>query len=263
MDQETVVEAAETHYPGYNDERCVESPVQRVGHYTEVSPEQEGEPGYCSSSPVTPTFTALTDVDPDCLPGYLAPASHQPEPSLYKVAEVDYIPDQDPSSVCDKVPVYEVSDPRLDLATGQVHIHIDLSGSSDPNSEVLNLSGAGHDSSETVLTTYYDMSSSVATMEDTETASGHSAYPYFNGAAASGAGSSSSSPYNLSNRSYADPTSAYNLYSQYYNAAAAYPYGMNFAGSGSSASASGFPTKGEYGSSYYGSYASWTGNPYR
>ena len=51
---------------------------------------------------------------------------------------------------------------------------------------------------------------------------------------------------------------------QYYGAA--YPYGMNFGGStgSSAASASGFPaTKGEYGSSYYGSYASWTGNPYR
>ena len=109
------------------------------------------------------------------------------------------------------------------------------------------------------------MSSTVA-MDDTES-SGHSSYPYFSSAGASSSalgsstGSSSTSPYSLTNRTYADPTSAYNLYSQYYGAA--YPYGMNFTGSGSSSSSSGFGPKGEYGSSYYGSYASWTGNPYR
>ena len=79
---------------------------------------------------------------------------------------------------------------------------------------------------------------------------------------ASGTGSSSTSPYSLSNRAYSDPTSAYNLYSQYYGAA--YPYGMGGFGSSTSGTAgAGFSTKGEYGSSYYGSYASWTGNPYR
>ena len=221
------------------------------------------EPGYSSVT----TFTALTDVDSECLPGYLAHIGDQDQETLYKVSEVDYLSEPGSSVAAgssdgSKVPVYEVSDPRLDLATGQVHIHIDLSGASD-TSEVLNLSSAGHET-ETVLATYYDMSSSVASMEDTDTSAAHSSYPYFNGAGGGGASTgSSSSPYNLSNRSYADPTSAYNLYSQYYNAAAAYPYGMNFAGSGSSATSSGFPTKGEYGSSYYGSYASWTGNPYR
>jgi len=161
-----------------------------------------------------------------------------------------------------RVPVYEVSDPRLDLTTGQVHIHIVTSEPSE-QCEVLNLSsdlGVPGDS-DPVLASYYDMSSTV-TMDESEAASAHSTYPYFNGGAGAGAssGSSSSSPYGLTNRAYSDPASAYNLYSQYYGAA--YPYGMNFGGSGGSSSSSGFATKGEYGSSYYGSYASWTGNPY-
>ena len=160
------------------------------------------------------------------------------------------------------MPVYEVSDPRLDLATGQVHIHIDLSGTEPgQGSAEVPLSPSSE-----VLATYYDMSSSVA-MDDSDSAASHSAYPsYFNGASAttslgSGGGSSSTSPYSLSNRAYSDPAAAYNLYSQYYGAA--YPYGMGgFGGSSSGSSGAGF-TKGEYGSSYYSNYASWTGNPYR
>ena len=224
---------------------------------------------------------SLADVSGVCLPGYhLGP--HQPARSaesppvecpLYKVGELDYLavspPEPGPTTAASdpgaepdlseacKVPVYEVSDPRLDLATGQVHIHIDLS-TTEP--------GQPLSPSSEVLATYYDMSSSVA-MDDTESAAGHSAYPYFNGASgtsslASGTGSSSTSPYSLSNRAYSDPASAYNLYSQYYGAA--YPYGMGgFGSSSTGASGAGFTTKGEYGSSYYGSYASWTGNPYR
>ena len=224
---------------------------------------------------------SLADVSGVCLPDYqlgpqqaarsaLTPPVDCP---LYKVGELDYLsspaepppgpttasepgPEPELSEAC-KVAVYEVSDPRLDLATGQVHIHIDLSTTE---------TGQPLSPSSEVLATYYDMSSSVA-MEDTESAAGHSAYPYFNGASgasslASGTGSSSTSPYSLSNRAYSDPTSAYNLYSQYYGAA--YPYGMGGFGSSTSGTAgAGFSTKGEYGSSYYGSYASWTGNPYR
>ena len=224
---------------------------------------------------------SLADVSGVCLPGcyHLGPQQTQRSANtppvdcgLYKVGELDYLaspPEPGPPSASDpgaepelseacKVPVYEVSDPRLDLATGQVHIHIDLS-TTEP--------GQPLSPSSEVLATYYDMSSSVA-MDDTESAAGHSAYPYFNGASgasslASGTGSSSSSPYSLSNRAYSDPASAYNLYSQYYGAA--YPYGMGGFGSsssGSSGAGAGFTTKGEYGS-YYGSYASWTGNPYR
>jgi len=170
-----------------------------------------------------------------------------------------------------KFPVLDLSDPRLDLSTGQVHIHIDLS-----TDGVLNLSsvpdtqspGSPLLESET-LPTYYDMSSSVA-MDDTEPA--HSTYPYFNGGVAgatpsaalgsANSSSSSSSPYSLTNRAYSDPAaSAYSLYSQYYGGAA-YPYGMgSFTGSTGTGAGGGFGTKGDY-SSYYGSYPSWTGNPY-
>ena len=243
---------------------------------TPILPEfPETEPGY-SPAP-GPQFTSLTDVAGDvCLPVYQDQENSLPL-SLYKVTEVDYLASADHPDHCDpasvaagdcRVPVYEVSDPRLDLTTGQVHIHIDLSEHSSDQCEVLNLSSdlsAGGDT-DPVLASYYDMSSSV-TMDESEASSAHSSYPYFNGGAGAGAslgsgtGSSSSSPYGLTNRAYSDPASAYNLYSQYYGAA--YPYGMNFGGSGSSSSTSGFATKGEYGSSYYGSYASWSGNPYR
>ena len=243
----------------------------------DYSDNQEAGPGYSPGQ----SFTSLTDVDHVCLPGYLTPLQDTTGSlPLYKVseAEVDYLsstehqnqsgPGSSSGAAANcKVPVYEVSDPRLDLTTGQVHIHIDLNDNSDPTSEVLNLSNSQDLSadSDTVLPTYYDMSSTVA-MDDTES-SGHSSYPYFSSAGASSSalgsstGSSSTSPYSLTNRTYADPTSAYNLYSQYYGAA--YPYGMNFTSSGSSSSSTGFGPKGEYGSSYYGSYASWTGNPYR
>ena len=112
------------------------------------------------------------------------------------------------------------------------------------------------------------MSSTIAM--DSEAEPAHSSYPYFNGSAGSasaalgsaGSSSTSSSPYNLSNRAYsADPTTAYNLYSQYYG----YPYGMgSFSGTGSSSAGSGFSGKTDYSSYYSGTYpASWTGNPYR
>ena len=73
------------------------------------------------------------------------------------------------------VPVYEVSDPRLDLSTGQVHIHIDLSDHHDPSSEVLNLS-CGQDIG---TDSYYEMSSSV-TMDETETSAGKIFYSRWN-----------------------------------------------------------------------------------
>ena len=233
--------------------------------FPESHPEPEPEPGYSPG----PGLGSLVDVaGAVCLPGYQDQDSSL---SLYKVTEVDYLASADHPDYCDpasgagdcRVPVYEVSDPRLDLTTGQVHIHIVTSEPSE-QCEVLNLSsdlGVPGDS-DPVLASYYDMSSTV-TMDESEAASAHSTYPYFNGGAGAGAssGSSSSSPYGLTNRAYSDPASAYNLYSQYYGAA--YPYGMNFGGSGGSSSSSGFATKGEYGSSYYGSYASWTGNPYR
>ena len=238
---------------------------------------QEPESGY---SPEHSGLSSLVDVaGAVCLPGYQDQDNSLPL-SLYKVTEVDYLASADHPDQCDpasgggdcRVPVYEVSDPRLDLSTGQVHIHIVSSEPSSEQCEVLNLSSdlssdlSGHEPGDPdpVLASYYDMSSTV-TMDESEAATAHSSYPYFNGGAGTGAtvgsGSTSSSPYGLSNRAYGDPTSAYNLYSQYYGAA--YPYGMNFGGSGSSSSASGFATKGEYGSSYYGSYAGWTGNPYR
>ena len=233
--------------------------------------ESEAGAGYSPG----PGLSSLVDVaGAVCLPDYQDQDNSLPL-SLYKVTEVDYLASADHPDHCDpasvagdcRVPVYEVSDPRLDLTTGQVHIHIVTSEPSGDQCEVLNLSSdlsGDQGDTDPVLTSYYDMSSTV-TMDESEAASAHSSYPYFNGGAGAGAsvgsGSSSSSPYGLSNRAYSDPASAYNLYSQYYGAA--YPYGMNFGGSGSSSSTSGFTTKGEYGSSYYGSYASWTGNPYR
>ena len=160
----------------------------------------EAEPGYQQQDP------AFSDLGPDVG----IPASYD----LYKVTDtVDYLasadPDQpdtasaaasagDQASVSCRVPVYEVSDPRLDLATGQVHIHIDLS---EPGGDtVLNLSSVSGSAACGDLATsdlsYYDMSSTVS-MEDTETAPGHStSYPYFNGsgaAAGSGTGTGSSS----------------------------------------------------------------------
>jgi len=252
-------------------------------------------PGYSLGTSPPHTYS-LADVGygtPSPLPGYpLAqpvpesgseyhPSSHAPL-SLYRISEVGYLssppPDQpaassSPHSLTNlKFPVLDLSDPRLDLSTGQVHIHIDLSSDG-----VLNLSSVPDDQSpgspllDPDLPTYYDMSSSV-TMDEAEPA--HSSYPYFNGGGVPGAtpsaalgsansSSSSSSPYSLSNRAYADPAaSAYSLYSQYYGGAA-YPYGMGgFAGTGGSGAGGGFGAKGDYSSSYYGSYASWTGNPY-
>ena len=279
--QETQDKLSPSYQLEHYDKRPL-TPPTLPQYQAEPGPEPEPESGY--SAAVGVSYSSLSDVDPVCgLPGYISVCGDQDQDTtslpLYKVTEVDYLSsaEQDPHLVsvapehC-KVPVYEVSDPRLDLSTGQVHIHIDLSDNSDPNSEVLNLSSASvHTdqdlSPDPVLTTYYDMSSTV-TMDETESAAGgHSSYPYFNGSGAGAAlgantGSSASSPYSLSNRAYSDPASAYNLYSQYYGAAA-YPYGMNFGGTGSTSSTAGFGTKGEYGSSYYGSYASWTGNPYR
>ena len=107
---------------------------------------------------------SLADVSGVCLPGYhLGP--HQPARSaesppvecpLYKVGELDYLavspPEPGPTTAASdpgaepdlseacKVPVYEVSDPRLDLTTGQVHIHIVTSEPSGDQCEVLNLS---------------------------------------------------------------------------------------------------------------------------
>ena len=125
---------------------------------------------------------------------------------------------------------------RLDLQSGQLQIHLDLS-----TGDVLNLSGVVSEadpgsspllepgeSTAYLQPAYYEMSSSsVAAMEDTESAAAasHSAYPaYFNSsssAASSGgvAGSAlstnaSSSPYNLTNR-YNELYSP-SLYSQYY-----------------------------------------------
>ena len=279
--------------------------------YGRGSPELPGYPGTSppqgytlSSSPppdyslgTSPTQTySLADVgygSPSPLPGYplaqpvsesgseFPPTSHPPL-SLYRISEVGYVSstptDQpaaspSPTSLTNlKFPVLDLSDPRLDLSTGQVHIHLDLS-----TDGVLNLSsvpdtqspGSPLLESET-LPTYYDMSSSVA-MDDTEPA--HSTYPYFNGGVAgatpsaalgsANSSSSSSSPYSLTNRAYSDPAaSAYSLYSQYYGGAA-YPYGMgSFTGSTGTGAGGGFGTKGDY-SSYYGSYPSWTGNPYR
>ena len=254
----------------FQDEDYNKRPLTpRLPEYPETH--QEPEPGYSPG----PGLSSLVDVaGAVCLPGYQDQDNSLPL-SLYKVTEVDYLasadhpPHCDPASAADcRVPVYEVSDPRLDLTTGQVHIHIVTSEPSGDQCEVLNLSSdlsvPEQGDTDPALTSYYDMSSTV-TMDESEASSAHSSYPYFNGGAGAGAGvgsgSSSSSPYGLSNRAYSDPASAYNLYSQYYGAA--YPYGMNFGGSGSSSSTSGFATKGEYGSSYYGSYASWTGNPYR
>lgn len=183
------------------------------------------------------------------------------EAAEFSLAE--FSAESDPASAClPPTSVLHLSDPRLDLNTGQVHISIDL-GDTEP--AVLNLSTAC--SPDPPLPSYYDMSSTIAM--DSEAEPAHSSYPYFNGSAGSasaalgsaGSSSTSSSPYNLSNRAYsADPTTAYNLYSQYYG----YPYGMgSFSGSGSASAGTGFSGKTDYSSYYSGTYpASWTGNPY-
>ena len=148
---------------------------------------------------------------------------------------------------------------RLDLQSGQLQIHLDLS-----TGDVLNLSGVvseaepgssplldsgGESTAAYLQPAYYDMSSSssvaaATTMEDTE-ASAHSSYPtYFNSssaaavAAAGGSGggvagsalannASSSSPYHLANR-YGELYTP-SLYSQYYQS------GYSWAGAQSSA----------------------------
>jgi hypothetical protein len=136
---------------------------------------------------------------------------------------------------------------RLDLQSGQLQIHLDLS-----TGDVLNLSGvvseaetgssplleAGETSTAYLQPAYYDMSGTVATsMDDTETAAAHSAYTaYFNSSSAGGAvgvaggGSalsmnSSSSPYALTNR-YSD------LYSPYYQSGYSWAGAQTSAGTG-------------------------------
>ncbi len=120
---------------------------------------------------------------------------------------------------------------RLDLQSGQLQIHLDLS-----TGDVLNLSGVvteaepgssplleAGESTAYLQPAYYDMSSTVVTaMDDTESAAAHSAYPaYFSSSAAGGGGSlggsalsanaSSSSPYNRYSE-LCNPS----LYSTYY-----------------------------------------------
>ena len=120
----------------------------------------------------------------------------------------------------------DLSEPgyKLDLQSGQLQIHLDLS-----SGDVLNLSALPEaetgsplpppppPDSSFVQPTYYEMSSTVSSMDESE--SSQSIYPYtFNGAGGAASGSSgagnASSPYNLSNR-YSDLYSP-SLYSQYY-----------------------------------------------
>ena len=116
----------------------------------------------------------------------------------------------------------DLSEPgyKLDLQSGQLQIHLDLS-----SGDVLNLSalpegdtGSPHPEQDSsfIQPTYYEMSSTVSSMEDSE--SSQTIYPYFNSTGGSGSAplsANSSSPYNLSNR-YSDLYSSPSLYSQYY-----------------------------------------------
>ena len=133
---------------------------------------------------------------------------------------------------------------RLDLQSGQLQIHLDLS-----TGDVLNLSGvvseaeagssplleAGETSAAYLQPAYYDMSGTVATsMDDTETAAAHSAYTAYFNSSSSGGGAvggaalsmnSSSSPYALTNR-YSD------LYSPYYQSGYSWAGAQTSAGTG-------------------------------
>ena len=140
-------------------------------------------------------------------------------------------PSQREDSAASSFRLSDLSEPgyKLDLQSGQLQIHLDLS-----TGDVINLTSlpeagspggaaAEQDSSYVQPPAYYEMSTSVSAMDDTEAA--QSVYPYFNtasggggnggaSAAAPAASNTSSSPYNLSNR-YSDLYSP-SLYSQYY-----------------------------------------------
>ena len=115
----------------------------------------------------------------------------------------------------------DLSEPgyKLDLQSGQLQIHLDLSTGDVINLTSLPEAGSPAEQDSTyVQPTYYEMSASVSGMDESETSG--SIYPYFNTAgslgatAASAPSNTSSSPYNLSNR-YSELYSP-SLYSQYY-----------------------------------------------
>ena len=198
-------------------------PFQQEGaHLAPFPPPQEN--GF--PPPASPSFQPLADYPPD------TPRFNASSPPLFRISEVcspsgaQFTPleSSSPAPKEDSFRLCDLSEPgyKLDLQSGQLQIHLDLSSGDVLNLSALPEAEAGsplpQPDSSFIQPTYYEMSSTVSSMDESE--STQSIYPYFNGSgaasasAAGGAGNASSSPYNLSNR-YSELYSP-SLYSQYY-----------------------------------------------